>query len=315
MPAALHCGVARAINRFAIFLTMINRSAENRNLLELLEEGMDVHRNDLALEQDQQRLTYGGLRQAYDRLAATLTAQGVGPGTTVALCLERSPRLIIGVLGILKAGGAYVPVDPAYPTERIAAMLEDARPQVVVTDRAHEALFLGRAARVLVVEELEAQAVAPFSGPCPAGPADPAYVLFTSGSTGRPKGVVMPHGALMNLIRWQCRTSVLTPGDRTLQFAPISFDVSFQEILATLTQRGTLVLITDEDRLNSTRLLRKIQEQQVNRLILPFVALQYLAEAVARTGEAPTSLKEVFTSGEQLRLTPVIADLFRRLPG
>src|SRR5690606_1580159 len=119
---------------------------------------------------------------------------------------------------------------------------------------------------------------------------------------------------LINLLQWQLRTSVLGAGDKTLQFAPISFDVSFQEIFTTFAQGGTLVMITDEDRLNSTQLLRKIIAEQINRVILPFVALQYLAEAVERTGEVPRSLKEVFTSGEQLKITPAVASLFKQLP-
>ncbi len=125
----------------------------------------------------------------------------------------------------------------------------------------------------------------------------------------------MHHAPLLNLIQWQVRTSVLKEGDRTLQFAPISFDVSFQEIFTTFAQGGTLVLITDEDRLNSTQLLRKIIAEKINRVIVPFVALQYLAEAVERTGEVPTSLKEVFTSGEQLKITPAVANFFKQLPG
>ncbi|MBS1583426.1 MAG: amino acid adenylation domain-containing protein [Bacteroidetes bacterium] len=268
-----------------------------------------------ALQAGEQVLSYAQLDRSAAILAAKLSAQGAGPGRTVGLCLERSPELIISVLGILKAGSAYVPIDPSYPADRIALMLEDARPPVVITDRAHRHLFQGSPATVLLIEEVDLATGPALEGPSPAGPDDLCYVLFTSGSTGRPKGVAMHHAPLANLLAWQCRTSVLGEGDRTLQFAPISFDVSFQELFTTFAQGGTLVLITDEDRLNSTQLLRKIIAQGIHRIIVPFVALQYLAEAVERTGEVPTSLKEVFTSGEQLRITPAIANLFRHLPG
>ncbi|MCB0774175.1 MAG: AMP-binding protein, partial [Flavobacteriales bacterium] len=207
------------------------------------------------------------------------------------------------------------PIDPSYPAERIAGMLEDAQPPVVITSRTHQHLFKGTAAKVLLIEDIDLENGPLFEGPCPATADDLLYVLFTSGSTGRPKGVAMHHAPLTNLIQWQLRTSVCKAGDRTLQFAPISFDVSFQEIFTTFAQGGTLVLITDEDRLNSTQLLRKIIAQRINRIIVPFVALQYLAEAVERTGEVPSTLKEVFTSGEQLKITPAIANLFKQLPG
>src|SRR5690606_8511792 len=99
-----------------------------------------------------------------------------------------------------------------------------------------------------------------------------------------------------------------------LLFARITFAVRSQEIFTTFPQRGPLVMITHEHRLNSTQLLRKITAEQINRVILPFVPLQYLAEAVERTGEVPVSLKEVFTSGEQLKITPAVANLFKHLP-
>ena len=260
-------------------------------------------------------LSYGELIDRADRFARHLSELKVGPGQTVAICLDRSPQLIVGVYGILRVGAAYVPIDPAYPSDRIALMLEDAMPPVVITEKAHQHLFAASKAKVLLIEDIDLENGPVFEGPCRATPENLAYVLFTSGSTGRPKGVAMHHAPLMNLIQWQLRTSVMKEGDRTLQFAPISFDVSFQEIFTTLAQGGTLVLITDEDRLNSTQLLRKIIAQKINRIIVPFVALQYLAEAVERTGEVPTSLKEVFTSGEQLKITPAVANLFKQLPG
>ncbi len=258
-------------------------------------------------------LTYAELAKRADQLAAHLQRKGIAPGSNVGLCLERSAELIISVLGIVKAGAAYLPIDPTYPKDRISLMLEDARPPVVITDRDHAHLF--PRATLLLIDAVDLSAEKPFNGPCPAGPNDLCYILFTSGSTGRPKGVAMHHAPLVNLIQWQLRTSVLTKGAKTLQFAPISFDVSFQEIFTTFAQGGTLVLITDEDRLNSTQLLRKIIAEKINRVIVPFVALQYLAEAVERTGEAPSSLKEIFTSGEQLKITPAIVDLFKKLPG
>ena len=285
------------------------------NLMNLLEEHWESWGETTAIEGGPEPLGYDGLRREYDRLASVLSARGVGPGVTVLLCLDRTAARLIGVLGILKAGGACIPVDPTYPARRIAAMVEDGQPQVVLTDNAHAPLFRDAGVPILRMEEVESVPAGPGPGPCPAGPGDPAYVIFTSGSTGRPKGVAMPHRALVNLIRWQCRTSVLTPGDRTLQFAPISFDVSFQEIFATLAQGGALVLIPESERTDPAMLLERIRTWRVNRLMLPFIALQSLADAVTPADEFPTSLKEVFTSGEALRITPEIAGFFARLPG
>ncbi|MBK6882785.1 MAG: amino acid adenylation domain-containing protein [Flavobacteriales bacterium] len=293
----------------------MNSSTPFQNVHQFFEASKTDRPNAPALEDGPVQLSYASLGQRSDRMAQHLAIHGVAPGHTVGLCLERSSELVISVLGILHAGAAYVPIDPTYPTDRIAFMMEDARPPVVITDKAHQHLFVGSKANILLIEQIDLENGPLFEGPCPTGPEGPCYVLFTSGSTGRPKGVTMHHGPLMNLIQWQLRTSVLKEGDRTLQFAPISFDVSFQELFATFAQGGTLVLITDEDRLNSTQLLRKIITERINRVIVPFVALQYLAEAVERTGEVPSSLKEVFTSGEQLKITPAVANLFKQLPG
>lgn len=288
-------------------------------LIRLLQGTLHSRATAPAISSNNKLISYADLANLSLRLTEQIRLGGAGPNTCVALCLDRSPELIISVLGIVQAGAAYVPIDPTYPAERIAGMLEDAKPPLVITSRAHQHLFQGSKAKVLLIEDIDLLTPNPLSqgegASSPAGPDDLLYVLFTSGSTGRPKGVAMHHAPLANLIQWQLRTSVCGPGDRTLQFAPISFDVSFQEIFTTFAQGGTLVLITDEDRLNSTQLLRKIIAEKINRIIVPFVALQYLAEAVERTGEVPSSLKEVFTSGEQLKITPAITNLFQQLPG
>jgi amino acid adenylation domain-containing protein len=285
------------------------------DLAALLDAAFHDGRERNALIAGDREYSWTALDRSMRRLARGLQETGAGPGHTIGICLDRSPELVISVLGIVQAGAAYVPIDPTYPAERIAGMLEDAKPPVVITSKVHQHLFKGTQARVILIEDIDLENGPQFEGPCPATPDDLLYVLFTSGSTGRPKGVAMHHAPLTNLIQWQLRTSVCKAGDRTLQFAPISFDVSFQEIFTTFAQGGTLVLITDEDRLNSTQLLRKIIAQKINRIIVPFVALQYLAEAVERTSEVPSTLKEVFTSGEQLKITPAIANLFKQLPG
>ncbi|MFZ1615925.1 MAG: amino acid adenylation domain-containing protein, partial [Flavobacteriales bacterium] len=285
------------------------------DILSLFERTVAERPDTLAVTGEHGGSTYSELSGKADQMAAYLRTSGVERGSLVGLCLDRSQEMIVAVLAILRAGAAYVPFDPAYPVERIALMLADAKPVLVITDARHQRLF-GSATVLLnndIKDAISPGEAAPIASGITAN--DLCYVLFTSGSTGRPKGVAMPHGPMANLIDWQVRTSILKEGSRTLQFAPISFDVSFQEIFTTFAQGGTLVLITDEDRLNSTQLLGKVIAEGINRIIVPFVALQYLAEAVQRTGEVPKSLREVFTSGEQLRITPAIADLFKQLPG
>lgn len=278
----------------------------------------------VALVHGDRRVTYAEADRVVQTLGAALIRAGALPDVPIGLCLERSPELIMGVLAILRSGAGYLPIDPAYPADRIGAMLEDARPGLVITDRAHAHLFQPTGARVLLLEELLQQAASLTPTADRHGPATPdhlAYVIFTSGSTGRPKGVAMPHAPVVNMIDWQTRNSCLVAGDRKLQFAPIGFDVSVLEIFGTLAFGGTLVLLDEADRLSTSALLRILRDHQVDRMILPYVTLQYVAEAVERIttqgGDrslVPTSLKEVFFGGEQLKITPAIRHLFQQLP-
>ncbi|MEZ4808127.1 MAG: AMP-binding protein [Flavobacteriales bacterium] len=267
------------------------------NLITLLENELTSDPGSPAIVTDGVSLSYRALGVGSSRISEALRSFGIRADRTVGLCLDRSPELIISVLGIVQAGAAYLPIDPTYPAERIAGMLEDAKPPVVITNKAHEHLFKGTNAKVLLIEEIDLSLnLNPLSegegASCPAGPDNLAYVLFTSGSTGRPKGVAMHHAPLMNLIQWQLRTSVCGEGDRTLQSAPISFDVSFQEIFTTSAQGGTLVPITDEDRLNSTQLLRKIiSEEASTASSCPSLRCNTRGSR-SGTGEVPLSLKE-----------------------
>jgi amino acid adenylation domain-containing protein len=139
------------------------------------------------------------------------------------------------------------------------------------------------------------------------------YVIYTSGSTGRPKGVALPQRALLNLIIWQLRHSTLAEGARTLQFTSLNFDVSFQEIFSTWCSGGILVMVTEAVRQDGESLARYIAAKAIERLFLPFVALQHLAEAIRTQELRSISLKEVITAGEQLRVTQPIIRLFTQL--
>ncbi|HEU4454354.1 MAG TPA: amino acid adenylation domain-containing protein [Longimicrobium sp.] len=270
----------------------------------------------VAVELGAERVTYADLDARANRLARRLRRLGVGPDERVALALERSVEMVVAVLGVLKAGGCYVPVDPAYPARRIAHMLEDSRASVLVTTSALAARLPAGASAVLAVDA-DADLVAREASTAPAVEVDAenlAYVLYTSGSTGLPKGAALPHRALASLLRWQLRRWGAGAAARTLQFASLSFDVSFQEIFSTWCAGGTLVLVDDPTRRDAHALLAYLRETRVERLFLPFAALQNLAEAAARAGAALPDLREVATAGEALRATPQLRAFFRLNP-
>ncbi|MCY1022339.1 non-ribosomal peptide synthetase [Pyxidicoccus sp. MSG2] len=266
----------------------------------------------IAVRMGDARLTYGELNRKANRLAHLLRGAGVGPEVLVGLCVGRSLDLAVGVLGILKAGGAYVPLDPAYPPERLAMMLRASRAPLLLTQSTLPAVLPPDEVRRLCLDTETFAGASEVDLPALAGPESLAYVIYTSGSTGVPKGVAMPHGPLLNLLHWQTGAFVV-PRGRTLQFSALSFDVSFQELLSTWAVGGELVLISEAQRLDARALLELMDRQEVERLFLPFVALQNLAEVADREECVPRRLREIITAGEQLRVTPALRRFIRRL--
>ena len=297
------------------------RPAET-SLEALVEAQVDRDRHAVAAEFGGQRLSYGELEDRANRLARHLRALGAGPDSPIGLCVERSLDMIVGVLGILKAGAAYVPLDPAYPRDRLGHMLDAARLPIIVshartTERLAALAAGGDAPRVVDLDR-DAGALAQRPADRPerlATARDLLYVLFTSGSTGVPKAVAMPRGPIARLIQWQLERSTCGRGARTLQFAPYSFDVSCQELFATLAAGGTLCVVDEDSRLDPDVLVGILRRDRIERVFMPFVAIEQVAHAVTAGDVSLPALREVITAGEQLRITPALVELFRRAPG
>jgi amino acid adenylation domain-containing protein len=247
---------------------------------QLFEEQAARDPTAVALAQDDLTLDYGQLNERANRLAHALMARGVRPRDRVALCIDRSFDMIVGVLGILKAGAAYVPLDPGYPGQRLSHMIDDCTPAAVLT-RAALVDALPAIAMPLIVFDRDGDAADiaahPATNPEPRElglePSDPAYLIYTSGSTGMPKGVIGHHRGMCNLAAAQALQFGVGPGSRILQFASLSFDVSISEYLMALCMGGSLHLARKERLYPGEPLLSTIAAHAPTHVSLPPSAL------------------------------------------
>jgi amino acid adenylation domain-containing protein len=198
-----------------------------------------------------EKLTYSELNARANRLASELYKLGVGPETLVGICVERSVEMVVGLLGILKSGGAYVPLDPTYPQERLAFMLEDSKPLVLVTESTLLDLLPKSDARIICLDNFEWEAELPHlsSGHAPrvTQNASLAYVLYTSGSTGKPKGVMIEHGNVLNFFTGMDARVPRSPGSTLLAVTSTSFDISVLELFWTLSRGFKVVLYPGDE--------------------------------------------------------------------
>ncbi|MEV0219550.1 amino acid adenylation domain-containing protein [Streptomyces sp. NPDC050704] len=266
-----------------------------RPVLSLIADHAARRGGATAVEHDGQHITYAELFGSARHLARRLATQHVGPDALVAVVLPRGIDAVTAILGVLLSGAAYCPLDPGAPESRTAALLEDAKPALVLTTGAYAARFPDR--DVLLLDSPDADVLAPASA---AGAADdPAYVIHTSGSTGRPKGVEISHGALATFVAGAAHRYGLRQDDRVLQFAPLHFDASVEEIFLTLCTGATLVVRTDEMTESVGQLMDACDRLRISVLDLPTAYWHELAYAVS-TGAAalPAEVRTVIIGGE-----------------
>ncbi|MDM9583640.1 amino acid adenylation domain-containing protein [Nostoc sp. GT001] len=210
---------------------------------ELFEAQVERLPDAIAVTFEDQHLTYRELNNHANQLAHYLQSLGVKPEVLVGICVERSLEMAIGILGILKAGGAYVPLDPAYPQERLALILDDVKPLVLLTQKHLVAELPTSAAKVVCLDEWDLYAQESQKNPSSSVTAENlAYVIYTSGSTGTPKGVLITHQALVNHSIAAAKAYELQPEDRILQFASVSFDVAAEELFPSWLSGSTVVI-------------------------------------------------------------------------
>ncbi|ASS74693.1 hypothetical protein CIG75_06710 [Tumebacillus algifaecis] len=243
-------------------------------------------------------LTYRELNERANRLAHRLQKSGVGADVLVGICMERSLEMVVSLLATLKAGGAYVPLDPSYPQERLAFILEDAKPPVLLTQAHLQAGLPAHTAELIVVDQTD------ISGEIAENPTqsvtaeDLAYVIFTSGSTGRPKGAMLPHRAICNHMLWMLRTYGLNETDRILQKTPFGFDASVWEFWAPLLAGGQLIIAKPGGHQDPVYLSDAIKRYGVTMLqVVPSLLSVLLKSKLLRSAK---TLRYVFCGGEVL---------------
>ena len=271
---------------------------------DLVREHATAMPDSIALVSGSNKITYGELDARASKLARFLCSSGVGPETSVAICMHRSIELAMAALGVLKAGGAYVPLDPTYPANRLSILLEDSGALLVLTELGVTSTLPTGAWKSVVLDQYQ---YGPDSAddarvsPVNAEPGNLAYIIFTSGSTGRPKGVQVTHANLLNLVSWHQNAFKVTAADRATLHASPGFDASVWELWPYLAA-GASVFVVDEALRTAPEALRDwIVAQGITITYLPTA----LAERMIELDWPPESaLRVLLTGADTLRRRP-----------
>jgi amino acid adenylation domain-containing protein len=289
---------------------------KDRLLHQLFEDQVNLTPDAVAVEFENEQLSYTDLNIRANRLAHYLRLAGVVPDQLVGICVERSLEMVIGLMGILKAGGAYVPLDPTYPRERLTYMLSDARPRILLTQEHLKKGLPHSSAEVISLDgeyaqlhqypshNLESTTLGAKSN-------NLAYVIYTSGSTGQPKGAMNEHRGVVNRLRWMQERYRLEDADRVIQKTPFSFDVSVWEFFWPLLAGARLVVAVPEGHRDPGYLRGLVERSNVTTMHFVPSMLQSFLESL-QPGQCQC-LRHVVCSGEELPVS-LQNQVFERLP-
>jgi len=276
--------------------------SEDSLIHEGFERQVDAQPDAPALEMDGICLTFREVEERANRLANHLIERGAGSGKFVCVCLNRSPELVISILAVTKAGAAYVPMDPAYPVERLNAMIRISEAITVVTQTEHQDKFTLPA---VVIDGKDTQGIAAQSSARPerrATPQSPCYIIFTSGSTGEPKGCLLEHHAVQNTLEWVSRTYEIQRGDRILFVTSCCFDLSVYDMFGGLGAGATVVVASRALLRDPEAMMKVLLEGGITVWNSAPAALQRLVTFFP-SGFDPVTLRLVMLSGDWIPIT------------
>ncbi|KAF9899856.1 hypothetical protein EC991_008225, partial [Linnemannia zychae] len=243
---------------------------EYQTIQQLFEEQVKRTPTATALVQEDQELTYSELNAQSNSLAHHLIDLGVKPDALVAICVERSPAMIVAILAVLKAGGAYIPLDPAYPSERLRSILEDAAPSIMIADKTGRTVFGETTLNLLTLVDPNTIFAHPTTNPQVQGLTSThlAYIIYTSGSTGKPKGVMIEHCGVVNLAQTHSQFYGVSESSRILQFGSICFDVSVWDIVVALSTGASLYILPEAIRTDRDKTWDYMYKHSINLVAL-----------------------------------------------
>lgn len=298
-PAHIPLATEAEAQRYLFEVNATDHPVPATTLAALIEAQMQRSPQATALEYEGQSLSYAELDARTRALAQALVAQGVGPDALVAVALPRSLELLIALVAVLRAGGAYLPLDLQHPSERLARIVQLARPVCALVRQADAPRLLAHLSDglpCLLAEDWPAEPDWAHGLPA-VQPQHLAYVIYTSGSTGEPKGVMIEHQAIVNRLQWMRQHYGFDASDRFLQKTPATFDVSVWEFFLPLLCGGTLVIAPPEAHRDPAWLARLIRQQRIGTChFVPSMLAAFLAEPQARG----IQMQRIFTSGEEL---------------
>ncbi len=293
------------------FNNTVSNYPYNKTIVDLFEEQVEKTPDNIAVSFENEKLTYKQLDEKSNQLANYLALKNLKVSENIGIFTNRSVSTIIGILAILKLGKTFVPIDPLYPLERINYMINASKLSFILSDINFDKTLDNSNLEIILINDFSSNSTV-FNCKKVSKSKNNVYIIFTSGSTGKPKGVTISHRNLINLIWFEKEKSpILENNSKILQFATMSFDVSYQEIFSALLSGNTLVLISDTDRKNISNLINYIKINKISTLFIPPAYLRLLVEDLNNVKILSKSVKYIITAGEALLITPGIKKLLK----